>query len=304
MKNRNLCLAGSLVALSMVSGSALALTPEVSLSAQAGYRTDGMDWQASSATTGEQWTTEWGDLNIFHARLGAEVKLDRVYLRGMFGYGVVTDGWSFDQSNRDAGTTNEIISDTTGDVLDADIAIGYSFLLRNVEHRHLFLMPTIGYSYHEQNFEEDNGFNRTTQADIATFARKYNVEWEGVWVGLNLWEVDKSQDFTIAAELAYYFSDFYAAGDLAGDPAEASYQHPKSFEHGIASSLGMRFSLYGNYALSPSLDLVFGFDYQTWKAEDGTQRNRLSDGTTEDLTLEVVNWESVSMNAGLAYFFY
>ena len=302
MKLRKIhCLGGSLLALSFVSSSAVALAPEVSLSAQAGYRSDALDWQSSSAS--QLWNSSWGDLNIYHARLGVDIRFDRIHLRGMFGYGTITDGWSVDDSNR-SGSNASIVGDTTGDVLDTDLAIGYRFHVRSVEHRHTYLMPTIGYSYHEQNLRDDNGYNRTSGTSISGLDRSYSAEWDGLWFGLNLWETDQSQDFTIAAELAYYLSDFYAAGDLKGDPNEADYEHPVSFEQGIGDTTGIRFSLYGNYALSQSVDLVFGFDYQTWEARNGTHRNQLSNGTTEDLTLDAVNWESASMNVGLAYFFY
>ncbi len=309
MKLRKIdCLGGSLLALSFISGSAFAMSPEVSLSVQAGSRVDSLDWQASSAT--QSWNSSWGNLGIAHARLGVDIKLDRIHLRGMFGYGVIpgsvpgfNDAWSVDDSNR-SGTPTEIVGDTTGDVLDTDVAIGYRFHVRSVEHRHTYLMPTIGYSYHEQNLSDTNGFNNTTGTALSALDRSYNIEWDGLWFGLNLWEIDQSQDFTIAVELAYYLSEFYAAGDLKGDPNEADYQHPVSFEQGIGDTSGVRFSMYGNYALNESLDLVFGFDYQTWEAKDGTHRNRLANGTTEDLVLDSVSWESASMNVGLAYFFY
>ncbi len=296
------CLGGVLLALSFASGSAVALSPEVSVSVQAGYREDSLDWQASSQSSGESWNSAWGDLRIAHVRTGVDVKLDRIHLRGMLGYGVIVDGWSSDESNR-SGSNRMILGDTTGDVLDADLAIGYRFHVRSVEHRHTYLMPTIGYSYHEQNFSDDNGFNNTTGTAISGLDRSYNIEWEGYWFGLNLWETDRSQDFTIAVELAYYLSDFYAAGDLKGDPNAGDYQHPVSFEQGIGDTSGVRLSMYGNYALSRSMDLVFGFDYQSWEAKNGTHRNQLVAGSS-DLTLDAVNWESLSMNVGLAYFFY
>ncbi len=295
---------GAMLALGLTAGSAQAA--EVYLSAQAGYRVDTLDWQASSAS--ETWKSQWGSMEVYHTRFGADVKIDRIHIRGMVGYGVFgtglfRDSWSLDEIDRN-GTANAIEGQPSGDVIDTDIAIGYSFLLNHVEHRYLYFMPTIGYSYHKQNITNEDGRNRADNSAVAGYARTYDIEWDGLWVGFNLWEVDKSQDFTISAELAYYFPDFYASGDLRGDPNAADFQSPVSFEHGLGSSIeGTRFSLYGNYALSVSLDLVFGFDYQTWTAEDSIQRNRYSDGTTADLTLSSVNWDSTSVSVGLAYFF-
>ena len=137
-------------------------TIEAALGLSLGYRVDDLDWNISGDINGNNPNIlselSWDDLESFQIRARADILLlQRIYMRGVFGYGWIFDGKvqdsDFSGNNRTLEFSRSNNSADDGDLLDASIGAGYqfSFALDSFESG---IIPLVGYSYHEQNLTQ------------------------------------------------------------------------------------------------------------------------------------------------------
>ena len=282
-------------------------TIEAALGLSLGYRVDDLDWNISGDINGNNPNIlselSWDDLESFQIRARADILLlQRIYMRGVFGYGWIFDGKvqdsDFSGNNRTLEFSRSNNSADDGDLLDASIGAGYqfSFALDSFEFG---IIPLVGYSYHEQNLTLTNGFQ--TIPPLGPFPgldSKYETEWKGPWIGLDLIaKLTEKLSLSIAAE--YHWADYSAEANWNLRP---DFAHPNSFEHDADGS-GYVISARWQYFIATNLGVNLDFDYQDWCTDPGTDRTFFANGTVIDTRLNEVNWKSYDLMFGISYHF-
>ncbi|MGD8686846.1 MAG: autotransporter domain-containing protein, partial [Syntrophobacterales bacterium] len=219
---------------------------EAEIGLSAGYREDEFDWNIAGNSNGKNPNIlselTWDDLQIFQVGVHAKTVIGPgFYLRGIFNY-----GWIYDGDNQDSdfagddrtfewSRSNNNADDD--DVLDASLGIGYQFRL--AEDKCMFT-PLVGYSYHEQNLRLTDGVQTVSEPGLAPpgvtppplgpFAgldSKYEAEWKGPWVGLDL-SLRPTEKLTMMATFEYHWADYEAKAKWN---LRTDLNQPKSFTH-------------------------------------------------------------------------
>jgi hypothetical protein len=290
---------------------------EAEIGLSAGYREDEFDWNIAGNSSGNNPNIlselTWEDLQIFQVGVHAKTVIGRAfYLRGKFDY-----GWIFDGDNQDSdfagddrtlewSRSNNNADDD--DVLDASLGIGYQFRLAKDKCR---VTPLVGYSYHEQNLRLTDGVQTVSEPGLAPpgvtppplgpfggLDSKYEAEWKGPWVGLDV-SVRPTEKLTMMATFEYHWADYEAKAKWN---LRTDLNQPKSFTHdadgeGVVASLGLA------YAVVKKCSLNLTFNYQDWSTDPGTDKTFFADGTTAKTRLNEVNWESYAVMLGVSYRF-
>ncbi len=290
---------------------------EAEIGLSAGYREDEFDWNIAGNSNGNNPNVlselTWDDLQIFQIGVRAKTVIGRgFYLRGKFDYGWILDGdnqdsdFAGDDRTLEWSRSNNNADDD--DVLDASLGIGYQFRLAKDKCR---VTPLVGYSYHEQNLRLTDGVQTVSEPGLAPpgvtppplgpFAgldSKYEAEWKGPWVGLDV-SVRPTEKLTMTATFEYHWADYEAKAKWN---LRTDLDQPKSFTHdadgeGVVASLGLA------YAVVKKCSLNLTFDYQDWSTDPGTDKTFFADGTTAKTRLNEVNWESYAVMLGVSYRF-
>jgi hypothetical protein len=293
---------------SLVCG-AVSVVPELSI--DAGLRNDQLDWTiaGTSAGTDPNILSEltWDDLQIYQFRLHGEMDLViehtswfRPSFRGQLSYGRIYSGWNqdsdYDGDNRTMEYSRSNNAADQGNVLDLSQGAGlrFSFLARSLE-----LVPLVGYSLHLQQLTLLDGY-QTIPADgpFAGLDSSYDTNWWGPWLGLELnWTANEHLSFSWLTE--YHLVEYFAEANWN---LRAEFAHPRSFEHhadgsGWLHEIGLKFQLPDQWSFNLSGTL------QRWQTDSGYDLVFLADGSRQTTRLNRVNWDSVSIQAGLAYAF-
>jgi hypothetical protein len=231
--------------------------------------------------------------------------------RGGGSYGEILNGRNYDSDYELDNRTNEWSRSSNkadnGEVWDFTAGAGPVFRSRD---RKIVVFTLVGYSFHAQNLtihdgyqtiSKDNPFTSSHPGNstppvgpISGLNSTYDTEWRSGWVGVDL-EFQSTPKIQLHASVELHAGEFMAEANWN---LRSDLNHPKSFAHdsdeatGIVTGVGTTFSL-GRMLLNLNLN------YQKWQAQDGVDRTYYSDGTSSVIRLNEVNWESLSVSAGL-----
>ncbi|MEW6671386.1 MAG: hypothetical protein AB1427_06755 [Thermodesulfobacteriota bacterium] len=276
-----------------------------------GYRVDDLDWNIAGDITGNNPNIlselTWSDLEIVQIKLSNRTILrDLFYFRGSLGYGMIFKGsnqdsdYAGDNRTLEFSRSNNNASD--GSVVDATLGAGLRF---SFGLDWFGIAPLVGYSYHQQNLTMTDGYQTSDPYGVIGFTgpfaglnSKYNAEWKGPWVGLDV-NFDIKKKHNLFVNFEYHWADYYAEADWN---LRTDFAHPKSFEHdadgsGMVISAGVNF--YKNYPVS----FLLNVEYQDWNTDPGIDRTFFSNGTISVTRLNEVNWKSYAVMIGMVYGF-
>ncbi len=272
-----------------------------------GIREDRLSWNKAhpSGTPNILSELTWSGLKIAEISVNGDVTAaNGFHLRGSLAYGEIYDGKNQDSDYLGDDRTLEFSrsnNDTKDDdVLDLSLALGYRFrVAEDAAQRSTYVIPLVGYSYHEQNLRITNGFQTIPAAGaFPGLNSTYQTEWKGPWVGVELL-VEGRKNINGYLRLEYHKADYYAQANWNLRP---DLQHPKSFEHD-ADGDGRLFSIGFYSAKKKGWGFKFSFDYQKWTTDPGIDRMFFATGTITEMRLNEVEWKSSSINLGLRRMF-
>jgi Protochlamydia outer membrane protein len=292
---------------------------DVSLSL--GYRTDSLDWNISGENNPVGTSPnilselEWRELDIL--QLKAEVMGSNragVVVRGNAGYGWVLDGVNQDSDYAGSNRTLEFsrsVNDVEGSRV-LDLSGGLGFLYYPGETAQFRLIPMLGYSYHSQKLQMNNGNQVLWNSSNASMLNpalagwqplgpfpgldsSYDAQWSGPWVGTDVvWDLASGSTLYARAEAHWINYTAQANWNLRTDFAQ-----PVSFEHeangrGSVLELGWkRLPSHTRWGWGMSLVL------QSWATESGIDSTFFASGGVAVTKLNEVNWSSRSINLSL-----
>lgn len=296
----------------------------IDFSLKAGCRVDQFDWNiaGNNAGTDPNILSEltWEDLEIYQVQLESRLAAGNrqrdgylYHLRGMLGWGKITDGsnqdsdYAGDNRTLEFSRSNNAADD--GSVFDFSVGGGLEFSGQNERWT---LIPVAGFSYHEQNLQITDGYQTVSDRIIADdffgpgqitmpplgpfegLDSRYDSEWYGPWLGLELifQPVDRWQ---LSGIFEHHWVDYEGEANWN---LRQNLAHPVSFSH-WADGTGLVFGLELSGKLSKSWSCDLAATYQDWQTDAGTDITYLANGTTAGTRVNEVNWESFSVMAGL-----
>lgn len=271
-----------------------------------GYRQDDFNWNIASDITGTATPNilselTWSDLRILQLKIDSNhTTPSRWHFRVGVAMGMIADGKNQDSDylgdNRTAEFSRSNNGADTGDTKDASLAIGYS-----VGVGHGFVIPMVGYSYHNLELHMTDGNQTVATSGITPpigpfegLNSKYEATWKGFWSGIEVGYRSESES-TFFARYERHKPDYEAEADwnLRGD-----FKHPKSYEH-IAKGRGNVFSFGARVNNQGGFSYVVSLDIQKWRAGPGIDRTFFANGAITEIRLNEVDWRSKALNFGL-----
>lgn len=281
-----------------------------------GYRLDNLQWSIAGQSDGTSPNIlselTWDDLQSVQIKgKGEALVADHFVFEGSAAYARIFSGDNQDSDYLSDNRTDEFSRSNNasdkGNMNDYSVGLGYRF---NFEEfvglgivDHLSLTPLAGYSYNAQNLRMTDG-NQTLESfwsiPLGPFAglnSKYETQWKGPWVGAEF--ATTVEKLTGSLRFEYHWADYYAEADWN---LRSDFAHPKSYEHetdgdGYVITAGL------GYQLDEFWTAMVAVDYSKYQTDHGVDRTFYSDGTTAETRLNVVDWDSLSINAGLRYQF-
>lgn len=288
--------------------------------AATGYRQDDLDWSISgiSGTPNILSELEWQDIKIATLNVGSTLYFQPNWLLNFdFTYGHIFSGENQDSdyraNNRSLEFSRSNNSADEGITLDASIHAAYRWLASGSTRKQVYLIPKIGFSYHNQFFKMTTGeqtlstvapeFGITTPFPLGRFSgldSNYDATWYGPWLGLES-EFAINEKFTLGINFEYHYAYFEATANWN---LRSDFAHPESFTQ-EAEGYGLVSNIHGKYRLNKDLTLTLSVDYQDWQASrDGFDTIFFADGSSlKTERLNGVNWKSFGANLGLVYEF-
>lgn len=288
---------------------------DLSTTVELGYRVDSLDWNIAGDQSGHNPNIlselSWTHLAIPQARLNLEGGAGRVRLLGSASYGRIASGDNRDSDyildNRQ-GEFSRSNNQAKGDVRDVSVGLGYLFPMGDEDGSNSYAVPMVGFSLHQQNLQMTDGYQTVdllnTPPALGPFAgldSSYDAQWQGGWLGVRFGEENLKRGLKVALDIAYHWVDYQAEADWNLRP---DFAHPKSFEH-KANGRGLAISLNGLSMLSKHWGWTWALDYSLFRATNGTDTVHTvnqTDGSIQSFKtrLNEVNWESFSLNLGVA----
>ena len=288
-------------------GSVAALETQAGI--ELGYRQAELHWSIAGDSTGccpnvlSELT--WSDLRIRQIQADFETGIgQRSQVFGKIGYGQIIKGENQDSDYLGDNKTFEFSrsnNSAEGDLLD--LSVGVSVLLfRPVDTsvgRELRIYPMIGYAYHEQNLEMNEGFQTIpATGSFAGLNSTYETEWHGPWLGLAL-EFELSQSSYFGLEFQHHNVDYSAEANWN---LRQDFMHPKSFEHsadGWGNLVEISYHKQVDARWGWGIDLLM----ENWETEKGKDKTYFADGTVLETQLNEVVFTSWMLSLGFDYHF-
>jgi len=262
------------------------------------YRVDELRWRIAGGGVNIISELDWDDVRSAGLELDVSTQVRRFQLRGSASYGQVYDGAvrdsDFNGSNKTLEFSRSRSSTERGSVVDIEIEAGLPMLRGS----RVTLMPLVGLSYHEQNYNIRDGRQIVPfMAPIAGLDSNFDTRWYGFFFGaevralvnerLELWA-------RLMSRRAEYRAD--AEFNLRSDLGDPSFTHDS---HGVGQTLrtGARWDLDEHLALE--LDV----DWTKWDTNSGEIEFRLSSGGSSIQRLNDVELESFRAALGLVFTF-
>ena len=294
---------------------------EADIALRSGFRHDELRWSIGGGGLDVLSELQWKDLEIFQMEGYGRYLWKRpegafdVAVRASAGYGWIVHGKNRDSDYAGPDRSDEWSRSSNGadqgEVLDLSLAGGLQFPLTG---KGVSITPLLGYSYHEQNLTLRDGMQVLSDQTLADrffgagevtvpalgpfpgLDSTYATQWYGPWTGVEMVYSPVAR-FSLAGRLELHLVDFRAEADWN---LRSDMQHPKSFVQ-KATGYGLVGEVTGKYALDSRWGVELALAYSDWRAEDGTDRIYLADGTRASTRLHEVCWTSLALNLGLVF---
>ncbi len=289
-----------------------AITPQVDVHVDIGYRRDQLDWRiaAPSGTPNILSELQWQHIETVMLSTGADITFaDHWQGEINLGYGAIFDGrnqdsdYVLDNRQDEFSRSNNVTED--GATIDVSGALGYHFDIgwKNTTPN-LRLTPKLGYAFHTQQFNTTQGFQTidTINNNLGSFDglnSYYDATWFSVFAGLAT-RFNINQRLTLQGQVNYHLADYEGTGNwnLRDD-----FAHPQSFTQ-TAEGDGIVGSAVARYRVNPAWSLRLSADWQKWQANhNGINNPHFSDGSSDTTKFNGVNWDSYGFNVGVEYRF-
>ncbi|MBL1140445.1 MAG: hypothetical protein HND53_00250 [Proteobacteria bacterium] len=285
-----------------------------SLGMGSGYRNGDLNWNkgyANSATLPNVLSElEWDKMDIAQFSFNGDVRFRNNIRFGLdFGFGIISAGNNRDSDylldNRQAEFSRSIASVGGHDVIDVSTYLGYEFTPDLFQNYDSHFTPLIGYSYHAQNiqFEEgvqilsDFGFTVPLGPFSGVHDSEYRTNWYGPWLGFEF-EIKKA-DWSVATRYSHHWVSYEA--DATWN-LRTDFVQPKSFEH-ITDGEGDRVSLVLMRHWRSNWHAFLEFGMETWDTTSGIDRIFFANGNVSELTFNEANWDSWWAGIGVRRYF-
>ncbi len=276
-----------------------------------GYRRDNLQFSIAGTSEGTDPNIlselTWSDLQSIQIKGKGEVVLENQFVfEGSAAYARIFSGDNQDSDYNLDNRMDEFSRSNNGadkgNMKDFSGGVGYRVnfdqIFDSLLIEKLNFTPLIGYSFNAQNLRMQDGF-QTIPADgsFRGLNSTYETQWKGLWVGAEL--ATKIEKLTGSLRFEYHWMDYYAEADWN---LRSDFKHPKSYEH-EADADGYVITAGLGYELSENWQAKFSVDYYKYQTDHGIDRTFFRTGTIGETRLNVVDWDSFSLNAGLQYCF-
>ena len=291
----------------------------VEFAGEIGYRSDDLKWSIAGDTSGNNPNIlselTWENLGIVQLALKNKTIYRGVYFRGYFQYGWIVSGKNqdsdYEEDNRNDEFSRSNNSADNGSTRDLSAGIGYQF---NFVNDSFGLTPLVGYSQHKQYLKMTDGNQTVTYpggpplGPFGGLDSTYDTDWKGPWLGLDAVfrshtmagkEAAVIDKFELGVGFEYHWTDYNAEADWN---LRTDFAHPTSFEH-YADGRGFVISAAWNIFFRNNWALTVNGSYQGWETDPGTDRTFFADGTTSETRLNIVEWDTYAIAAGIIYRF-
>jgi hypothetical protein len=277
-----------------------------------GYRFGEFGWSIAGTAEGTDPNVlselEWTDLGAIEVRLSGEMVLERnLWLGASITSGTIQSGANRDSDylgdNRTLEFSRTENGADDGDLLDADLGIGYMFRGKGYD-----VVLSGGYAWTRQDLRLNQGVQ--VVADEALFGEplpplgpfdglnsSYEARWNGPWLGGEA-RVPLGESSRLLGRLRLHRADYEAEANwnLRDD-----FEHPVSFEH-AANGDGLELRAdYARRAARSRWGWQVAVDYERWTTSAGRDRVFLSDGSSGDTRLNEVSWSSLALSFGVTF---
>lgn len=279
-----------------------------------GYRNDDLKFNIAGNVHGSDPNIlselTWSNLQSYQIRTKGEINYYSIVFQLSGAYAQILKGKNQDSDYFGDNRTIEVSRSNNnagkGYMDDVSAGLGYKFNLdehlRDTPFKEVFVTPLAGYSRNAQNLRLFDGFQTLDPYSLIGFTgpfaglkSRYDAQWFGPWIGTELG--GKFQRFSVSLRAEYHMMKYRAQADWN---LRSEYQHPKSYTHS-ANAAGYRLNAGMGYDISDHWQLNLDLEWDSYKTDNGIDRVYLSDGSTASTRLNVVEWSSYSINAGLKY---
>jgi len=287
--------------------------PRFEMSLGADYRLAKFDWSIAGDLAGANPNVlselTWRDLEIPQVNAVARVGFgDNVVLQAYGDYGQIINGENQDSDYLGDNRSLEFSrsnNDGRGNIDDLNVALGYHFLAFDpLAGHYAHITPLAGYSLHHQNLKIKNGVQTIpATGPLADLDSRYDAQWEGPWVGLNL-RLEAGTRTALLIDMAYHWADYSAEADwnLRDD-----LSHPVSYRHdtngrGVVAVLGVI------HTLSRHWEVLTRIESQHWSTDSGVDTVYLVDTSSGAVSatttrLNGVHWKTRLLGVAAIYRF-
>lgn len=258
---------GLLIASSQAFGDTPNSDIETKLELSQGYRRDHLTWNISGYKGHPNILSElkYKHINTYTSRLTGSVSKNNYFVKGMFGYGVITSGKNIDtdylRDNR-KDKFSQSTSSVTGDyTIDSAIQAGYHFRPTSS----LVLSPSIGYSIYTQKFRDKNGYENFAKYPYGSKKNQklhglnstYHAKWYSSQIGLRA-DQKITDEISIFGEYTFLYPVKYRAKGYWNLRKLNFSQHGEaSRSFGNIGLLGAEYKLTKNWSLKAEFELMY-----------------------------------------------
>ena len=293
---------------------------DFALGFHSGYRIDDLTWNIAGDISGADpnisLEQEYSSIRMPYFLAEANMNLVEAFrFEGKLGYGSsLSDGYNRESEYLSDNGEDEFLRSenkvSEASAFDASMAFGYNVVFEpkfgrdNLDVDRLSLTPLVGYSFHRQDMTVTDGdqtidfFNFFGLGPFEGLKNTYTSWWNGPWLGVEL----SGQAGRVLSSLRYerHWAKYSAEGDYN---LRTDLEHPASYEH-ETDGTGHVFNVGLGYKLTDNWQLDLNYLRHMWRAEAGTDRLNMVDGTRPETQLNEVEWDSQQFFLGATRSFY
>lgn len=287
---------------------------DISFDASLGWRQDQFQWNIAGYDGIPNILSEltWTDIRVWEGRLSGRARwMNAAALTVEWAGGRIVDGRNQDSDYLGDGRSYEYSRTNNtadmGNTHELRLGAGYPF----GDPSDTVLTPALGWvlsserlfmTKMKQTVSEDYGVPGLVGqippvGSYSGLNSHYRHEWRGLWLGVESETVMAPRLVAVAALRYYPGLDYSAEADWN---LRYELEHPVSFTH-EATGKGWDFSIGFLHALDETMEVGAGLDWRRWRADGGTDRTHLYDGTRESTRLNEVTWNTLSLRVAFRF---